>query len=248
MGNFISSLTKGGSSKLSWSQVLVLGLIPLGQLWARIFYFKGSLDKWWLMFPLLQFPPFSFLPMLMMKFGFIKDGNGADPVDKIMLLPIIAKFIIPFILPFIIDEDSTILYTIVGFILQLLTIMISNLTRRNSNCNDITINSVGKATIDSTIAQAMGEVTSFAIGFLPFIGIIVSMLEMIPIIGDFVDSILWTIGFAGTYIVLNMFNQNPNVQKFCSTPFTGNLQDKIPFIVSLIILLGINAFKAFSPE
>jgi hypothetical protein len=247
MGNFISSITQGNSSPLSWMHVLILGLIPLGQLWARVFKFKGSLDKWWLMFPLLQFPPFSFIPLLMMKFGFVKDGEGSDPVDKIMILPIIAKFIIPFILPFIVDEDSTMLYTIVGFVLQLLMTMVANMTRRYTNCNGITMDSLGKAGIDSTISMAMGDVTAFAIGFLPFIGIVVSILEMIPVIGDFVNSILWSVGFAGTYIVINMFNQHPNMQKFCSTPFTGNLQDKIPFIVSLIILIGINAFNAFSP-
>ncbi len=250
MGNFTSTMSnilKGGTNKLSWMQVLILGLIPLGQLWARIFYFNGSLDKWWLMFPLLQFPPFSFLPMLMMKFGFVADGKGSDPVDKIMILPIIAKFIIPFILPFIIDEDSTMLYTIVGFVLQLLTIMVANMTRRYTNCNGVTMDSVGKAGIDSTISYAMGEVTAFAIGFVPFVGMFISILEMIPIIGDFVNSILWSVGFAGTYIIINMFNQHPNMQKFCSVPFTGNLEDKIPFLVSLLILVGINAFNAFSP-
>ena len=67
MGNFNIGNFFSGPSKLSWLQVLILGIVPLGQLWARIFYFNGSLDKWWLMFPIFLLPPFSFLPLIMMK-------------------------------------------------------------------------------------------------------------------------------------------------------------------------------------
>jgi len=234
----------GSGDRLSWMQVLIMGLVPLGQLWARIFTFKGSLDKWWLMFPLLLFPPFSFIPLIMMKFGMVADGKGADPVDKIMLLPIIAKFIIPFILPYIIDdEEHAFLFSLVAFVLQLLTIMVANLTRRHSNCTDITTDSVGKAGMDSVIAYGMADITTFAIGFLPFIGMAVGALEMLPFIGDFVDPIIWSLGFSATYIIINMFNQS-NMGQFCSTPFTGNVQDKIPFVVSVIAIIGLNFFSS----
>ncbi len=233
--------------QLSWAEVAILGILPLGQLWARVFKFKGSLDKWWLMFPLLQLPPLSYIPLLMMKFGWVKDGKGTDPVDKIMLLPIIAKFIIPFILPYIIDEDSEMLTSIVSFILQMLMIMVANLTRRYDNCNgEITIDSIGKAGIDSTIAYGIGELVPFVLGFLPVIGVVYSVIEAIPVIGDFVNQIFWSIGFAGTYMVINMFNQD-NMVKYCSTPFTGNVQDKIPFIFAVIMIVGINFINSFSP-
>ena len=237
--DFITDMFKG-ANRLSWMQVLVMGLIPLGQLWARIFYFKGSLDKWWLMFPLLLFPPFSFIPLIMKKFGMISDGKGSDPIDKIMLLPIIAKFIIPFILPFIVDEDEhEFLFTLVGFVLQLLTIMVANLTRRYDNCKDITTDSVGKAGMDSVIAHGIADITAFGIGFVPIIGTLFTLIEMIPVIGDFVNQFVWSIGFAATYIVINMFNQD-NITKYCTTPFTGNVQDRIPFIVSVIAIMLLN--------
>lgn len=247
MGNFMSSITNiKDEGKISWTQVLILGLVPLGQLYARVKLFNGSLDKWWLMFPLLLFPPFSFIPLIMMKYGSVANGAGGDPLDNFILIPIIAKFIIPFILPFIIDEDSTLLFTIVGFIIQLLTVMTANLIRRKNNCNDITINSVGKASIDSTISIAMGDLTSFAIGFVPVIGTIISILQAIPFIGNFISSIVWSIGFAGAYCIINMFNQHPNLQQFCSTSFTGNLQDKMPFFVSLAIIIGVNTLNSIS--
>ena len=244
MGNFLSSIFPSfqDSGKLSWNQVLIMGLIPLGQLYARVKIFNGSLDKWWLMFPLLLFPPLSFIPLIMMKFGSISDGKGANPVDDFMLIPIIAKFIIPFVLPFIIDEDSSFLFAIVSFVLQLITVMTANLIRRKDNCKDITTDSFGKAGIDSTIAIAMGEVTSYAIGFIPIIGMFVSILKGLPLIGGLVDSLIWSVGFAGTYIVINMFNQE-DMNKYCSTPFTGNTQDRVPFLASLGLLIGVNALR-----
>jgi len=245
MGNFLSSIlgTIADGGKLSWNQVLILGLVPLGQLYARVNIFNGSLDKWWLMFPLLLFPPLSFIPLIMMKFGLVKNGNGSKPVDNFMLIPIIAKLIIPFILPFIINEDSSLLFTIVSFVLQLITVMTANLIRRKDNCKEITTDSVGKAGVDSIIAIAAGEITSFAIGFVPLIGIFISMLKNLPVIGGIVDSLVWSVGFAGAYVLINMFNQDPNINKLCSSPFTGNIQDRIPLIGSLAVILFVSAKK-----
>jgi len=245
MGNFLGSIfgTIADGGKLSWNQVLILGLVPLGQLYARVNIFNGSLDKWWLMFPLLLFPPLSFIPLIMMKFGLVKNGNGSKPVDNFMLIPIIAKLIIPFILPFIINEDSSLLFTIVSFVLQLITVMTANLIRRKDNCKEITTDSVGKAGVDSIIAIAAGEITSFAIGFVPLIGIFISMLKNLPVIGGIVDSLVWSVGFAGAYVLINMFNQDPNINKLCSSPFTGNIQDRIPLIGSLAVILFVSAKK-----
>jgi len=245
MGNFLGSIfgTIADGGKLSWNQVLILGLVPLGQLYARVNIFNGSLDKWWLMFPLLLFPPLSFIPLIMMKFGLVKNGNGSKPVDNFMLIPIIAKLIIPFILPFIINEDSSLLFTIVSFVLQLITVMTANLIRRKDNCKEITTDSVGKAGVDSIIAIAAGEITSFAIGFVPLIGIFISMLKNLPVIGGIVDSLVWSVGFAGAYVLINMFNQDPNINKLCSSPFTGNIQDRIPLIGSLAVIIFVSAKK-----
>jgi hypothetical protein len=241
MGNFFSSIKDGG--KLSWKQVLILGLVPLGQLYARVNIFNGSLDKWWLMFPLLLFPPLSFIPLIMMKFGLVKNGNGSKPVDNFMLIPIIAKLIIPFVLPFVIDEDSSVLFTIVSFILQLITAMTANLIRRNKNCNKITYDSVGKAGVDSIIAIGAGEITSFAIEFVPLIGMFISLLKNLPLVGGVVDSLVWSVGFAGAYVLINMFNQDPNLNKLCNSPFSGNIQDRIPFFGSLAVIIFVSIKK-----
>ena len=64
-------------SDLSWTRTIILGLIPGGQLYARLFNFGGSMDKLWLLLPAF-FPPFSLIPMILLKLGWIsiKQGSG----------------------------------------------------------------------------------------------------------------------------------------------------------------------------
>lgn len=228
---------------LKWWHVLVYTLIPLGQLIARVVHFNGSLDKWYLMFPLLLFPPFSIIPLIMMKYGFVADGKGANPIDMMMILPIIAKFVIMIFLPYIINQHTQVVFfALVSFILQLLTIIITNLTRRYYSCNSITVNSIGKATMDSVIAYGIGDIVAFMMQYIPVVNIFYTIISMLPWIGELVDPIIWSLCFSGTYVIINMVNQF-NMEKFCSAPFFGNIQDRIPFFMSIIALMIINGMK-----
>ena len=57
--------------KISLIKAILISIIPLGQLWARIFWLDGSLDKSWLMFPLfLIFFIFSLIISLFIFFSF----------------------------------------------------------------------------------------------------------------------------------------------------------------------------------
>ena len=49
-------------------------------------------------------------------------------------------------------------------------------------------------------------------------------------------------GFAISYILINMFNQD-DLNKFCNTPFTGNYTDKIPFIISIIVIIIVKIYE-----
>ena len=49
-------------------------------------------------------------------------------------------------------------------------------------------------------------------------------------------------GFAISYIFINMFNQD-DLNKFCNTPFTGNYTDKIPFIISIIVIIIVKMYE-----
>ena len=75
MGNFISSVSDTATDisnlhdteKFSWLEGFIYIIIPFGQLAARVIRLNGSLDREWLMFPLFYIPPFSFLPIFLMK-------------------------------------------------------------------------------------------------------------------------------------------------------------------------------------
>ena len=233
--------------ELSWTEVVTMGMIPGGQLWARIFNFNGSVDKWWLMIPFGLIPIIGIIPMIAMKYGYVANGTGSNPIDYMMLLPIIAKFVIPFILPFVGLHGETTVFNIVAVFLELLCIIVANLTRRYNDCKSVTVDSIGKASMDSVIAYGVGDILATFIGFIPFIGIVVSILEGLPGVGDYINPLVWSIGFGATYILLNMFNQ-ADMTTFCSTPFYGNTSDKMPFIVSAAAIIGLQFFNSPSSE
>jgi hypothetical protein len=235
------------ANKISWLQVLIFSFIPIGQLLVRIFYLKGSLDKLWLMFPILLMPPFSFIPLILIKLGFVQDGKGSDPIDKIMILPLIARIITLIVLNKL-NMYSSGLFILINLLINIFTIFIANMTRRYYNCNaeGITFDSFGKAIIDSTIAYAASEATPILISKIPFVGVFISVLKFI--IGIFtknaniIDGLFSNMGFAISYILINMFNQD-DLNKFCNTPFTGNYTDKIPFIISIIVIIIVKIYE-----
>ena len=228
-------------------QVLIYSFLPIGQLLVRIFYLKGSLDKLWLMFPILLMPPFSFIPLILIKLGFVQDGKGSDPIDKIMILPLIARIITLIVLNKL-NMYSSGMFILINLLINIFTIFIANMTRRYYNCDaeGITINSFGKAIIDSTIAYAASEATPILISKIPFVGLFISVLKFILGLftrnSNIIDGLFSNMGFAISYILINMFNQD-DLNKFCNTPFTGNYTDKIPFIISIIAIIIIKIYE-----
>jgi hypothetical protein len=233
------------ANKISWLQVLLYSFIPFGQLIVRIFYLNGSLDKLWLMFPMLLFFPFSLIPMLLIKFGFVQDGKGSDPIDKIMLLPLIARIVALFVLNKI-GINTPIMFILINLLINLSTIFIANISRRYYNCEKegITTDSIGKAIIDSTIAYAISELSPIIISHLPFIGIVYKVLEAFTSNKNIINGIFSNMGFAISYILINMFNQD-NINQFCSTPFGGNYVDRIAFIISIIVIFITKIYGLF---
>ena len=98
MGNLFSK----GDAEISWLETLVVALVPNGQLIVRAgSTLRGSLDKWWLLFPLFMIPPFSIVIALLMKFfNIIKPGQGKGAAyDLYMLIPLAVKLFFPMIMP-----------------------------------------------------------------------------------------------------------------------------------------------------
>jgi hypothetical protein len=240
------------SKKISLIKAILITIIPLGQLWARIFWLDGSLDKSWLMFPLLLIFPFSIIPSLAIYFGHVKKGIGGEPYDNFMWIPIIFKFLLSFIVPKFLelfyDEPSDRIIFLCVFITQLFIGMIPNLIRTYRLCgNKLSFNAYGKAFVDSTIANGVGELLPFILGWMPFIGFFLTIIGMIPVIGEQVENILWGVSFAFSYIFVNMVNAN-NLGKYCNSDFLGrDHMDKVGFFIMLFLTLVIKVFNEVSP-
>jgi len=238
--------------KISLINSILITIIPLGQLWARIFWLDGSLDKIWLMFPLFLIFPFSIIPSLAMYFGFVKKGIGGKPYDIFIWIPIISKFLLSFLVPIFLelfyDEPSDTMIFLSIFTIQLFIGMIPNLIRTYNLCNNtLSFNSFGKAFVDSTIANGVGELLPFILGWMPFLRFFLTGIGMIPFIGEQVENILWSISFFFGYVFVNMVNTN-NLGKYCNTDFLGrDYMDKFGFFFMLFVTIFIKVINEASP-
>ena len=232
--------------KLSIFKIILYIILPFGQLFARIIDFNCSLDKWYLLFPIFNLFPFSIVPILLMAFGFIKPGNGGKPYDHFMWLPIITKFCIGMLCHRFIKNP--IFASLAIIISTIISIAIPNIIRRQKQCS-ITKDSKGEQTFglgpkqifksisNSFFELGFGYFFALAFSFIPFVGWIFKIITFLPIIGSFVSDIVWTLGFIGGYIIINILDQQ-DMNKLCYPASFASLLDafKIVFGVVFIIL------------
>jgi hypothetical protein len=256
--------------QLSILKIVLYILIPFAPLYARVVDLNGSLDHPWSMFPLFNILPFSIVPVLMMAFGIIKKGKGSKPYDNFMWIPIIFRFIASLLISMVIQNPA--IKTLIILLISIITIMVPNLIRRKKNCENIidkknnTVYNVtnGKqiyrSFVDSLFELGFGEVFIVMMMFVPFIGIGFKLIGKIPIIGKFVNDIIWSFGFVCGYIIINMYNQD-NMGGMCY-PEKFNTGNEISRLVLgfVFLLIGgvasiigksnnignINKFKPFN--
>ena len=184
---------------LDTKDVIILGLLPLGQLWARIFKYNGSLDHKWAMLPFFMIPPLQFIPIFMMKFGMFKKGKGGKPYDWAMLIPIIARVLIPMFA----ERFDFPIWIIVDIVLSLLAIAIPYFIRTSKLCKEFNKDNLMNTITQTVITQGAVNLFTFLVGFVPIVGLMFTLIEMIPYVGPVLP---WSIGYITTYIVINMIN------------------------------------------
>lgn len=169
--------------------------------------------------------------------------NYEKLTDRFMLIPILGKIILSIILPWFFDSDLAVLF--VTMFIQLILNMIPNIIRTEEMCQCLNFESVAKTFIDGTIAYGAGVVVPFILGWLPFIGLPVTIIGMIPVIGE---AALWALFYTLAYIFINMGNQD-NKEKWCKPPgFMGrNFADTFFFWLFLVASVVVNVFNEYSP-
>jgi hypothetical protein len=207
---------------------MILGLIPGGQLYARLFNFGGSMDKLWLLL-LAFFPPFSLIPMILLKLGWIsiKQGSGfINPLNKWLLLPIITIIMMPFLLDhvFNLDNDS-LLGFLITFVFIITACSITNIINMRGKCKTTTFNNVGKSVMDAITAYGIATFITWCINFIPIIGEIIISIEMIPFIGHIIKQSIWILGYIVGLFLLDSFNQISS--DICNISWHGTKTDKL---------------------
>ena len=115
---------------------------------------------------------------------------------------------------------------------------------QNNVCKDLTFKSIGKALVDSTIANGVGELLPILLGFLPIIGPMISTISMLPIIGTQFENIVWCMGFFITYVFINIINVN-FMDKYCHPDYLGkDIFDKIGFIIMLCVAFIVKIYNS----
>jgi hypothetical protein len=234
-----------GGELMSWPAFFILGIVPYGQIFARVKYLNGSIDKAWMFW--LAFPPLTWYALWQIKKGNVAMGNGTQVYDFFMIIPIIAKVMLPLILSFIPwfkDEDGelddeSLFYKIISVGAIVGAVTLPYLIRAYRNCKTMTPALFVRACMNGVISSAVPNILILIFSFIPILGTVVDVMQSLPYIGQFVNAGLWSVFFCGTYIITNMFNQG-TPETMCSPGLTGTIKDKIFFTLACIYTIISN--------
>ena len=217
------------------SALLTLGGLP-GQIIARIFYKKGSIDKPYLF--LFFMPPFSIVPSIFMLLDKIKDGENGNPYDYfstiLISIFIFFIFIILIIKNIIIkykDIDLKFIFKIFNHLLFILLIFIIFNKKFNKLCKkSIKIKLLRFTLITIFISLILGKLILFYIEYKYFrkLNSLTKKLSnnkfkffdvniIIKDIKYLLTYVMISIIFIIIYVLHNMYNsKNINLNKTCN--------------------------------
>lgn len=183
--------------------------IPFAQIYQRIFSLNGSLDKPWLLLPFFLFPPLSIVPSVMMYLNMVEEGKGGKPYDYYMYIPIVLNIIIAIMNQYINSQVWSILSPFIPFVGGMLAFYL----RYKNLCNDKGGVPLTKVLTDSVITQIVSTVTFMIMSYIPVVGIVFSLADMIPLLPQILTGLI----YMAAYIVMNMINAY-DLTDYCGTP------------------------------
>ena len=213
--------------QLTWQKLLIFMLIPFSDFIIRVFYMKGTVDYIWTLFPLFQIPPFTFIPLLLMKYGKITDGKlTTSPFDIFALLFYLFRMFIRLSITceshspsfrFFVDIIGTLAAIIIPFIIR-------NFHPYKKTCGTESKNN--KNALFKTLGQS-GILYFFMIFFM----FVVPKLK--PIVEYLGEDLVYFIFYLFGYIILNMYNEN-QIKRFCGFATNSSYQLIIGLVLSVI--------------
>ena len=194
---------------------------PPGQLIARIKYYNGTLDKWWLLIPPLSLPPLSLAPLFMFLGNKVKKGVENElPYDNGYMRTIA---LIGMSLPILeLVFDTTWFSPFFALYVFGAWFFIYSM-RDQKKCRQVRgrrdgwqpgkfLKSASNAALMFLILRDFIEILFAAMGRLPYIGSVISVMNATPFVNVFVAT---STAAVVTYIINNMLNNTP-FSKYCN--------------------------------
>ena len=194
--------------------LVLLGGIP-GQLIARMKYLNGSLDKWWLLFPMLNVYPFSIVPTAMIVLNKVKQGVDDElPYDGFLRVIMLLGVSLPALQNLF---DPTYLFPVYSIYVFASWFFIFSM-RDRKKCKKSRGREDGwqlgkflkSAAIGSVAFVILKDVIELFGDGVPLIGFIIGKIGEIPLIGDM---FMHSLGAASAYILVNMLNNTPRATR-----------------------------------
>lgn len=206
----------------------------IGQLYVRIKYLDGSLDKPWLLLPFFWFPPLSFVPAGFVFFDKIEKGKTGSPFEYSMLFAILSAVLVPLILDrieFFEGFKGQLMKTIIMYLMVFISLYI----RERNICKDNTDSF--RIIRNVSIANVVSIIIPTLISFIPIFGTILTSIGLISdTMGSIIDGILKALSYMFVILILNMY-QGTYLDKYC-----GDKENKIRVIVFSVICIIISIY------
>jgi hypothetical protein len=231
-----------------WIRYIIYSVIPLlGQVLLRAFELGSSLDKSWLLYvPVFWVFPFTIIPVVLAKVGYIKSTGHGSPIDIYIIIPIILKLLIGFLPIAKSDYYGMYIMLLFGGLLIANTLHIL----KNNYCQKNGVNFFGvfgRATGDSFLQYSVGfmltALLKFILGVIPFVKIAMGIINSIYLMKIAFMFILWALGYAAAYMALHMYDYNyENADDLCKkSPHFGKII--ISVVLFLIVLFIENKLR-----
>jgi len=222
--------------------LLTLFLGAPGQLAARINYLNGSLDKPWLL--LFFVPPLSIISSIWFFFDWVEEGKGSDPVDDFMYALPITSIIFSFIFYNLCDTSDFISTPLIVFF-NILMFSIARVYRKMEECPDSAERNFGSAVHKGIAAASTSQIINIVMGFMgfiPFIGIIFKLWDIIGIIPGFGIGILCAV--INLYLNMQANSSDENFNEMCNN--TESIMT-LGTLWRFLAACGIAIILSFSP-
>jgi hypothetical protein len=228
--NEICNIVEGS---ISWTELLIYSFIPYSDIYLRATRFNNTVDHMWTTLPIFQLPGTVFIPLLMMKLEYIKNGDKCGVAyDWYPLIFFVLKYLSYIIIESNPDDfpnniKTDILPTYIGIVIPL---MIRNYGHVNDLCKDYKDSSYAGNVVTKTLAQAaiIQFLITFTILYIPGF----TTLDFI-----LTEPFSFTIVFFGLYVAFNIYNIN-NTKMICNES-TYNGAAIVTFFIIIIVLFGM---------